>query len=402
MERRAPHAGNGKATRWTRQAEQSEPRLLIATSVPSTLTAFLLPFAHHFRHLGWRVDAVANGADECAECREAFDAVYTISWTRRPTDLVNLLSAPGEIRALVQSNGYDMVHVHDPIAAYVTRLALRYQRRTGRPLVVYTAHGFHFFQGGNVLRNTMFRILEEFAAGWTDALIVINREDHEAALRFCRLRPSAVTYAPGIGVDLRRYDPAAVRETAVTDVRIELGLEPSAQLLLMVAELNPGKRHADAIQALARAKRPDVVLALAGVGAMQSELEALVADLGLGSRVRFLGYRRDIEVLLAASYALILPSEREGLPRCVMEALCLERPVIATRIRGVSELVSADTGVLVEVGDIDGLANAIGQLASEPDLAVAMGRRGRASMEKFDVKRVLELHEELYARLLHH
>ena len=379
---------------------ERERRMLIAASVPSTLTAFLLPFARHFRDRGWRVDAVANGADQCHACREAFDAVHTISWTRRPSDAANMLRAPGEIRAIVRRNRYDVVHVHDPIAAFVTRFALRRLRRAGRPRVAYTAHGFHFYRGGSALRNAVFRAAEELAACWTDALVVINREDHEAALGFRRLDASAVTYSPGIGVDLSRYDPSAVSNADVAAVREELGLHTSEQLLLMVAELNPGKRHADAIRALHRANRTDVVLAFAGVGALRSELEELATSLGLGSRVRFLGFRRDIEVLLAASFALILPSEREGLPRCVMEALCLERPVIATRIRGVSELVSADTGVLVEVGDVDALAAAIGRLASAPAVAVAMGRRGRASMEAFDLRHVLQLHEKLYARLL--
>ena len=384
----------------SRSLYQRQRRMLIVTSVPSTLTAFLLPFALHFRSRGWRVEAVANGADQCSACREAFDAVHTISWTRRPSDPVNVFRAPGEIRAIVRRHGFDVVHVHDPIAAFVTRFALRHLRRSIGLRVVYTAHGFHFYRGGSVAQNIVFRAAEELAAGWTDALVVINREDLEAALRFRRLDPSAVTYSPGIGVDLARYDPSAVSTSAVDSVRSELGLSPSTQLLLMVAELNPGKRHADAIRALQRSGRSDVVLAFAGVGPLRPELEELAASLGLGSRVRFLGFRSDIDVLLAASFALILPSEREGLPRCVMEALCLERPVIATRIRGVSELVSAETGVLVDVGDVDGLANAIERLASSPVLATAMGRRGRASMAPFDLGNVIQIHESLYERLL--
>jgi glycosyltransferase involved in cell wall biosynthesis len=205
---------------------------------------------------------------------------------------------------------------------------------------------------------------------------------------------------PGIGVDMRRYDPAAVGEDDVRAVRAELGLGPESTLVTMLAEFNPGKRHRDLIAALARADRPGLVIALAGVGPLEDEVRAQSARLGVEDRVRFLGFRSDVPVLLRASAALALPSEREGLPRSIMEASCLERPVIATRIRGVTELVTPASGYLVEVGDVDGLAGALRGIVDDPDGAAAKGRAGRVAMRAFDLAPVLRAHEALYADLL--
>lgn len=375
------------------------PRLLIASGVPSTLKAFLLPFAAHYRERGWQVDAAANGVASDPVLEEAFHAVHDIPWTRRPADPVNLTGAVRRIHALVEREGYDLVHVHDPVAAFVTRVALRRLRRRTRTRVIYTAHGFHFFAGNAPVRNFAFRTLEAIAARWTDHLIVINEEDLAAA----RKMPVAgdVTYMPGIGIDLAERGPGAVDEEDVRRVRRDLGLGDDQKMLLMVAELNPEKRHRDAVAALARSGRPDVVLACAGVGPLGESIRRQAAQLGVEDRVLLLGFRDDVDTLLRASFATILPSGREGLPRSLMEASSMERPVIATRIRGVTELVAdGRTGLLTDVGDIDALASAIRLLADDPDTASAMGRRGREAMERFDLANVIRLHDELYERAL--
>lgn len=375
------------------------PRLLIAAGVPSTLKAFLLPYAEHYRARGWEVHAAANGAAADPRIEAAFDEVHDVPWTRRPYDPVNLTVAARRIRTVVREGHFDLVHVHDPVAAFVARFALRRVRASLGTNVIYTAHGFHFFAGNAPWRNLLYRSVEALAARWTDHLIVINDEDHRAADRL----PVAggVSYMPGIGIDTTRYDAARIDDEAVRQVRDDLGLVDGQRILLMVAELNPGKRHGDAVAALARSGRDDVVLVCAGVGPLKEAIRDQAARLGVGERVLLLGFRDDIEALLRASFAMVLPSEREGLPRCLMEASSMERPVIATRIRGVTELVEdGATGHLVEVGDVDGLASAIRELASDPGTAEAMGRRGRVRMERFDLSHVLRLHDELYARLL--
>ncbi len=376
------------------------PRLLIATSVPSTLTAFLLPYAQHYRGLGWTVEALSNGVTSNETCVAAFDAVHEIGWTRKPTDPGNLIEAPARLRQVVREGRYDIVHAHDPIAAFVTRYALRGMRAAGAVKVVYTAHGFHFFRGAPPVQATVFKVVERVASDWTDKLIVINQEDLAAAKAFPLGRRGGVVYMPGIGVDTSKYGRAGVDPAGAERVRRELGLVEGQPLLTMVAEFNPGKRHKDAVAALAASGLDDATLALAGDGPLVDEVLALARSLGVGERVRALGYRHDIPDILAASTAVLLPSEREGLPRSLMEAASLELPLIATRIRGITELVTPETGILHDVGDVPALAAAMRRLVDDPAAAREMGRKGRLAMAKFDLKNVIGLHDELYAEVL--
>jgi len=376
--------------------------LLLITTIPGTIRAFLLPVADRFRKLGWRVDAMAQGISTNTECLQAFDHVWEVAWSRNPLDPRNLLVAPRIIREVISQQKYDLVHIHTPVAAFVARYALKDLKKTRKFQVIYTAHGFHFHPQGKPLKNAIFLSLEKLAGAWTDYLVVINREDESAAKRYQILPPERIRYMPGIGLDLERYSPDAVSEAAVQQVRQEMKLSGENPLFLSVAEFNPGKHLQDLLQAFAKLARPEVYLAFAGDGALLAEMQQLASDLGVKNQVLFLGNRRDIPTLVRAAVATLLVSEREGLPRSVMESLSLEIPVIGTKIRGTQELLEGGCGFLVEVGDIDGITQAMAGILDHPDAAQEMGKGGRERMAAYDVEQILKLHEQLYTEAVSH
>jgi glycosyltransferase involved in cell wall biosynthesis len=376
------------------------PRLLIATTIPETIYAFLLPYAQHFRAQGWVVDGMAYNISGFGACAEAFDRVWDIDWTRNPLSPQNFRRALPNICKIVEQGQYDLVHVHTPVAAFLTRCALRKLRLRQNVKVIYTAHGFHFYKGGPLLKNLAFGAMEKLAGAWTDYLVVINREDEAAAHRL-RLVPSGrIVYMPGIGVDLSRYDPQQVSVDAIGAVRAEMGLSKEDRLFLAIAELSPRKRSLDILQAFAKLNRPQVHLAFAGNGPLLSMLQQAVNDLQLHDRVHFLGLRQDIATLIRASVATVLVSRQEGLPRSVMESLALEVPVIGTNIRGTRDLLRGDCGLLVEVENINSITSSMEHIVDNPPEALSMGRRGRQHMEAFDLQRTLALHQSLYSKAL--
>lgn len=375
-------------------------RILFVTTIPGTLRAFLLPFAQHFRAKGWQVDAMAEGISNCPKCLHSFDRVWEVEWSRNPLDPQNLIIAPPQIRLAIAQQDYDIVHVHTPVAAFVTRYALNNLRQQGRPKVIYTAHGFHFYRGGKPLKNLSFLALEKLAGRWTDYLVVINREDEEAAKRYGLVPAERVCYTPGIGVDTDYYSPDNVPEAEVVRVRQELGLSPETPLFLSIAEFNPGKRHQDVLKALARLGRSEVHLAFAGTGPLMEQMQLLASELGIQNQVHFLGYRQDIPALIRASTATLLASEREGLPRSVMESLCLEIPVIGTQTRGIRDLLEGDCGLIVKLGDVEELAEAMARILNRPEEAKMMGKRGRERMKGYEVRQIIKLYDRLYDRAL--
>lgn len=377
-----------------------QPSLLVTATVPVTLRGFLLPIAHHFRAKGWRVDGLARDARADESCLKAFDEVWDTRWSRNPFAPANFLAPPRDLRRIVQDEKYDIVHAHTPVAAFLTRYALRTLPSDVRPRVVYTAHGFHFHPEGNPLRNQAFLRLERAAGPWTDFLVVMNDEDEVAAREHALVPPERLRRMPGIGLDLDHYAPAAVPASGVDALRDELRLGPDDRLFVMAAEFNARKRHADALAAFARLDRPDAHLAFTSKGPLRERIERRATELGVRERVHFLGFRDDLRTVLLAADAVILPSEQEGLPRCVMEAFALERPVIATDIRGTRELMRGSEATLVPLGDVEAIAAAMRFVLERPEDARRLGREGRLRMAAYDEPTVLRLHEKLYAEAL--
>lgn len=372
-------------------------KLLQVTTVAVTHRSFLLPFAKHFRHIGWQVDGAAYGLSECEECNKVYNQVFEVNWSRNPLQFLRMFVSVWRIRGIINSNFYDIIHVHTPIAAFLTRLAAILLPAAKRPIVVYTAHGFHFHKDTSLPRFYLYLLFEKLGGYWTDYLITINKEDEEAAKRFQIVKPSHVCYMEGIGVDVRNYSPEQFSETTIHAIRSQLKLKDDTHLLLMVAEFIPRKRHQDVILAFQQiASQHDVVLGLAGEGPLLPQIKKMACDLGIADKVRFLGYRTDIALLMRIAYVTLLVSEREGLPRSIMESLCLETPIIGSNIRGSRDLIEDGCGLLVDVGDVAELTQAMIWLLEHPDEASKMGRRGREKMKNYDIEKILQMHHQLY------
>ncbi|PIE55282.1 MAG: glycosyltransferase family 1 protein [Dethiosulfovibrio peptidovorans] len=339
-------------------------KALIVTTVSVTLEAFLLPHARAMKTKGWQVDCLANGSVKSEKCQATFDHCHDIAWGRSPLNIHNFTTYPRMIRNLVKEKGYNVVHVHTPVASFVTRMALRHLRKRTGTKVVYTAHGFHFYKGGNPIKNAVFLSLEKLAAGWTDRLVVINSEDYEAAVRYLLPKKQVLYKKNGVGLDRSYYNAEAIPEEAIQKVRQAMGLTDSDTLFTMIAEFNRGKRHTDLIRAFALLDDQDSQLALLGKGRLMERCKKLCKDLKITDRVHFMGHVPDVRPYILASRATVLPSEREGLPRAVMESLALGVPVIGADARGTRDLLKNGGGWIVPVGGIQELAALLHKLSS--------------------------------------
>jgi glycosyltransferase involved in cell wall biosynthesis len=374
-------------------------RALFIATVHTTLEAFLIPFATRLRQRGWVVDAMAGGIASSTACTRAFDKTFEVAWSRNPVDPRNLLRPYGLLRTAVRERHYGVVHVHTPVAALVGRLALRDLRSRFGFSVVYTAHGFHFHPDGSPITNSVFLGLERLAGRWTDHLVVLNDEDEIAARRFGIVPPGRLHRMPSaVGIDTAESERDLSGD--VERARQMLGLGPTDKVFVMVAEFIPRKRHRDALEAFARLSRRDTHLALAGDGPLRDSMERLATRLGIQDRVHFLGFRSDVAVLMRASVATLLPSAREGLPQSMLESLNLGTPAIGTAIRGTRELLQDGAGILIDVGDIEGLTSAMSRILDDPAYAAHLSVCGRRRAARYDARRVMLLHEHLYEALV--
>lgn len=190
-------------------------------------------------------------------------------------------------------------------------------------------------------------------------------------------------------VDTGHWDKIAVVHCGIAPERFAPVALPQGPHLVAIGRFAPQKGFALLIEALAQV--PGVRLSLVGDGELRSQIAAAVAAHGLQDRVDFLGWQDEAGVTraLADATALVLPSFAEGLPVVIMEAMAMGRPVIATAIAGVPELVTPETGWLVPAGDAGALAEAMATLAATPPARLAeMGTAARARvLDRHDIDR---------------
>ena len=375
--------------------DKTNPKILHVSTIAVTLSKFIAPIAQQLREMGCRVDAAASEISENQGCAQAFDHCHSIPFERKFLSKANLTVAMRTIRELADSEAYDLVHVHTPIASFVTRRALR-NRKPDQKLV-YTAHGFHFFDGASWLRNKLFATLEKSASKWMDHLIVINRQDQRNALKLGLATEQSLTYMSGIGIDLAKFQvPPNASEIRRKKLQ-ELGIPQDSFVFLKVAGFTPNKKHCDAVRAFAKLpsdRRFDLLFA--GDGTMRQETLQLAEQLGVADRVHFLGYRNDIKELVTTCDTMMLVSGREGLPCSVMEGMALGKTFVRTNIRGTSDLLADRVGLLVPAGAPDELARAmIESQTFQPNSEKLAERLQQCSLEN-----IVEQHVQLYQQLL--
>jgi glycosyltransferase involved in cell wall biosynthesis len=186
-------------------------------------------------------------------------------------------------------------------------------------------------------------------------------------------------------------------------VRGELGISPDAPLAGTVGSLTPKKSHETLLRAtrLARRSLPDLRVAVVGQGPMAGALHRRAAELAVEDAVAFVGYREDAARVASAFDVFVLSSRHEGLPVALLEAMAAGRPVVATRVGGVPEVVrDGGEGILVPPGDPEALAAAMVTVLVDSDLQARLGEAARRRAADFDIRRTVRRHEEVYARLL--
>ncbi len=374
-----------------------QKRILQVTTVANTLNAFLLPFAKAFKEQGWQVDAAASNIFKFEQVVAEHNHCFDINFCRNPLKLKQLYQSLKQVRLLLKEQKYDVVHVHTPIAAFLTRIASVGIKQTK---IFYTAHGFHYIKSNPMWKNILFYLAEKLPGLLTCHLFVINTDDYAFAIKNHILPKDKVTYIHGIGVNHNSYKFSDADSNVI---RNELAISNDSFVLLQVAELNDNKNHRIVINAIAlfKDKYPDsdIYYIVVGEGPLISALKEQVEALHLSKEVKFIGQRNDISKLLSACDILTLSSKREGLPRCILEAMCVNKPIIASKIRGCTDLLSTGAGILVDVDNAYQWFQAIELLYSNQKLCEEMGLiGGQLIEEQYQQEKIIDTVIKVYQR----
>ncbi len=277
----------------------------------------------------------------------------------------------------------DVLHTHLYVLKYVLPAVMLRRRR-----VVHTVHNLADREGG---RGDV--IVQQVAFRMGVVPVAIGDEIAKSIQRLYRV-PARRTIPNGIPVADYAPPPGAREE-----FRESVGIPAEAPVFVTVGRFFEQKNHVALIAAFAseRLRSMGSHLLLAGDGELRGELEGLVRQRGVAGRVHFLGKRGDVPRVLAAADVFVLPSLWEGHPLSVMEAMAAGKPVIATTVGSVPELVTPGTGLLVRPGDVAALEAAMFEIASDPGRARAAGAEALlAARARFDASVMARAYDDLY------
>lgn len=373
--------------------------LFVATVVKTHIVQFHIPYLKMLQQMGWETAVAArNDYEDPQECQIPYcDTYFDIPFERTPWKKGNL-KAFEMLKKVIDKGGYDLIHCHTPVGAFLTRLAAVDARRRGTK-VMYTAHGFHFFKGAPLRNWLLFYPAEWLLAPMTDILLTINREDYQRAQK--HMHTKRIEYVPGVGISTERFrtEPGDCMEK-----RKELGYGDTDFLILTVAEMTMNKNHITILKALALLKDDPMFqhihYLICGRGDMKEKLEDGAEQLGLDGHVNFLGYRQDVQQLYHCCDLFAFMPYREGLSVALMEAMSSRMPIVCTKIRGNTDLIDDGVSGIFSENRPDALAEHIRKLYHDPQLRASLGREAAKKVLQFDEKAVQKQMREIYESIV--
>jgi glycosyltransferase involved in cell wall biosynthesis/protein-tyrosine-phosphatase len=272
----------------------------------------------------------------------------------------------------------DIVHTHRYKESVLGTLAAK---RARVPRVIRTVHGINEgLTGWAGARMRLYETVDRIVLWWfADSVIAVSKRIEET-LRTSGYRPGSLRHLHN-GVHLGKVKASRTRE----EVTRELGIDPGALIVGTVGRLSPIKGHSWFLQAAQRIveQTPGAIFLIVGGGPLEADLAATAAQLGIGTNCRFVGSRDDVYDLIAAMDIFVLPSLDEGVPMAILEAMALEKPIVASAVGGLPEIIEhGATGLLVRPRDDRAMAETCLSLARNREWARALGAAARSAVEK--------------------
>ena len=290
-----------------------------------------------------------------------------------------------------------IVHTHTSKAGLLGRVAARL---TGVPIIVHTFHGLVLKSHYGSLKTSGVRVVERWLARFSDRLIAVSDEDKKDLLAY-RIAPTHKIEVIPLGLELDQFIDCRTRRGVL---HFELGLDPASRLIGIVGRIAPIKNHRLFFDAMARvlAQHASAHVVVAGDGDLRPQMERYVREMGIADRVSFLGWRHDLPQVYTDLDVVVISSNNEGTPVSAIEAMAAGRPVVATRVGGLPDVISdGDTGYLVAPGDVEQLASAVERVLGDGETTDRLKRNARESVKhKFAVERLAADIDLLYRRLL--
>lgn len=382
----------------------SPVKILQVCAIDITVEALLKPLILNSMDKGYIVHNACTDTGKFNRLKELGLQMINISIERKINPYKNAKSI-WQLYKLMKKEKYDIVHVHTPVAALLGRIAAKL---AGVKSIVYTAHGFYFHEDMSKRTYRLFYLIEKYAARYlTDWLLLQSKEDYEFALRNNFLSKNRIIHLSN-GVEIwNKFHPGKIKESDIERFYDQQNLTKEDFIFSFIGRMVREKGVFELVEAFKNISLtyPQAKLLLVGE-ILESERDhesyhQLIKEFD-HKNIRYLGYREDTPLLLKASSVFVLPSHREGLPRSIIEAMAMGKPIIATDVRGCREEVFPnENGYLVEKENVSELTDAMKNILIKKELAHQFSNKSREiSEELFDEEKVLEKQMRLFQKII--
>ena len=364
-------------------------------AVQFTAEKFLLNLVDGLKANGHEVIMMYNAEHCSGDFQLDGRQIHSIKITRN----FNIISKFLEIIAMYRffkKERFDVVHCHTPIGGLVGRIAAKL---AGVDFIVYTVHGFYFHENSSKLAYFIYSNIEKILGKFTNLMLTVSKEDYSTAISHSIISEKRVAYI-GNGVDSARFDPAITINRKY--FRNLFKIDQDDFVIGFVGRLVKEKGIIEFLSAAEKLQRlnPDLRVKFLIVGEVLSserdqtlniEMEGYVKN--LGNSLILAGSRDDIPNMLSIMDVFCLPSWREGLPVVIIEAMMMNKFVVATNIRGSRELINdSKLGLLVEPGSSNDLVKAFNFCLANTEKISQEGLVSRkVALEKYEINSITKL-----------
>lgn len=369
-----------------------DKRVLMVATVPSMIGQFNMNNIYILLDMGYQVDVAADFTDRSVwpeervqkfkeQLRQLGVECIQLDFSRSPFKIQRHYQSYRETIKLIKDRKYCFIHTHTPIASAIVRQAAH---KTGTK-VIYTAHGFHFYEGAPVKNWLIFYPIEKHFSKYTDVLITINKEDYNRASE--KFEAKKTVYIPGVGVDTEKFAICKVDKKAK---RKKLGVKESDFLLLSVGELSERKNYKVVFEALRKMDESgtidNIVYLVVGKGKQENELKQFINEYGLQEHIKLLGYRTDIDELCETVDCFVHPSIREGLGIAPLEAMAAGLPLISSNVNGIKDYTeNGVSGCCIDPNNVQEMAVAILKMHDDEKFRESCATNNWKTAKRFDI-----------------
>jgi glycosyltransferase involved in cell wall biosynthesis len=321
--------------------------------------------------------------------------IFTIPELVRRIDPFNDFKTVLKLIRIFREERPHIVHTHTSKAGILGRWAALL---AGVPVIIHTPHGHVFWGYFNRWKTKLYVLLERLTATITDRIVTLTEQEKKDHVRYHIADENKFTVIHS-GVDLSKFSGTQVN---VAEMKNKLGIAQGAFVVGTVGRLTPVKGQKYLIEAAAKIlpKIPEIVFVFLGDGELMNELKMQAASAGISDKVKFLGWLPNVAEFMSTFDIFVLPSLNEGMGKVLVEAMAAGKPIIASDIGGISDLVvHGKNGLLVSPMNSDALANSIELVLGNSQMRTNMGEEGQRLSQEYDVNSMISKIDCLYLQL---